>query len=82
MVGLQQFAIECSPSRSSQQKIAWDQTIRLRRSCGVTLSLFMLSRAKAGADDGIRTRDLRFTKPLLYQLSYVGSAPLKGHFHR
>src|SRR3982750_5044901 len=24
------------------------------------------------ADDGIRTRDLRFTKPLLYQLSYVG----------
>jgi hypothetical protein len=28
------------------------------------------------ADDGIRTRDLRFTKPLLYQLSYVGA------FHR
>jgi hypothetical protein len=27
---------------------------------------------KGGADDGIRTRDLRFTKPLLYQLSYVG----------
>jgi hypothetical protein len=26
-----------------------------------------------GADDGIRTRDLRFTKPLLYQLSYVGA---------
>ena len=26
-----------------------------------------------GADDGIRTRDLRFTKPLLYQLSYVGT---------
>ena len=29
----------------------------------------------AGADDGIRTRDLRFTKPLLYQLSYVGAGP-------
>ena len=29
------------------------------------------------ADDGIRTRDLRFTKPLLYQLSYVGKLPLK-----
>jgi len=29
----------------------------------------------AGADDGIRTRDLRFTKPLLYQLSYVGIRP-------
>ena len=28
----------------------------------------------AGADDGIRTRDLRFTKPLLYQLSYVGTS--------
>src|SRR5207247_7930776 len=26
------------------------------------------------ADDGIRTRDLRFTKPLLYQLSYVGTS--------
>src|SRR5438128_11853789 len=31
------------------------------------------TRAQAGADDGIRTRDLRFTKPLLYQLSYVGA---------
>jgi hypothetical protein len=29
------------------------------------------------ADDGIRTRDLRFTKPLLYQLSYVGAAGSK-----
>src|SRR4029450_5816448 len=29
------------------------------------------------ADDGIRTRDLRFTKPLLYQLSYVGVYPGK-----
>src|SRR4249919_1537443 len=27
----------------------------------------------AGADDGTRTRNLRFTKPLLYQLSYVGT---------
>ena len=27
-----------------------------------------------GADDGTRTRNLRFTKPLLYQLSYVGAA--------
>ncbi len=25
-----------------------------------------------GANDEIRTRDLRFTKPLLYQLSYIG----------
>jgi hypothetical protein len=39
------------------------------------------------ADDGIRTRDLRFTKPLLYQLSYVGLARAKitsrgaGHKH-
>ena len=28
---------------------------------------------KSGAEDGIRTRDLRFTKPLLYQLSYFGA---------
>src|SRR5215471_9778630 len=27
----------------------------------------------AGADDGTRTRNRRFTKPLLYQLSYVGT---------
>src|SRR5438445_9777028 len=27
-----------------------------------------------GADDGTRTRNRRFTKPLLYQLSYVGAA--------
>ena len=27
---------------------------------------------KIGADEGARTLDLRFTKPLLYQLSYVG----------
>src|SRR5665811_1962025 len=27
-----------------------------------------------GADDGTRTRNRRFTKPLLYQLSYVGKA--------
>ena len=26
-----------------------------------------------GADEGARTLDLRFTKPLLYQLSYVGA---------
>ena len=27
-----------------------------------------------GADDGTRTRNLLFTKQLLYQLSYVGDA--------
>jgi hypothetical protein len=26
-----------------------------------------------GANDRIRTGDLRFTKPLLYQLSYIGA---------
>ena len=32
-----------------------------------------------GADRGIRTHDLRFTKPLLYQLSYVGTrTPARG----
>src|SRR4051794_19990785 len=32
---------------------------------------------KRRADDGIRTRDLRFTKPLLYQLSYIGGKRAK-----
>jgi hypothetical protein len=35
---------------------------------------------KRTADDGVRTRDLRFTKPLLYQLSYVGISTLKRVF--
>ena len=34
-------------------------------------------RCVIGADDGTRTRNRRFTKPLLYQLSYVGAA--QGH---
>jgi hypothetical protein len=38
--------------------------------------------ASGSADDGIRTRDLRFTKPLLYQLSYVGAARAKHCIHR
>src|SRR4051812_26689018 len=37
---------------------------------------------KIGADDGIRTRDLRFTKPLLYQLSYVGGKGRREHATR
>ena len=31
------------------------------------------SGSSVGADDGTRTRNRRFTKPLLYQLSYVGA---------
>ncbi len=31
-----------------------------------------------GADRGIRTHDLRFTKALLYQLSYVGMVGGEG----
>ncbi len=46
----------------------------------MTLFAARLPRVKAGADDGIRTRDLRFTKPLLYQLSYVGVCPVKYLF--
>ena len=33
------------------------------------------------ADDGVRTRDLRFTKPLLYRLSYVGANGRTLHPH-
>ncbi len=31
-----------------------------------------------GAESGARTRDLRFTKPLLYQLSYFGVIKYSG----
>ena len=37
------------------------------------------SLAKRRAEDGIRTRDLRFTKPLLYQLSYFGLTAERGN---
>src|SRR5438552_13684235 len=37
---------------------------------------------RSSADDGIRTRDLRFTKPLLYQLSYVGGKRAKHCIQR
>ena len=37
------------------------------------------SASQKRADDGIRTRDLRFTKPLLYQLSYVGARAGRLH---
>ena len=30
-------------------------------------------REQNGADEGTRTLDLRFTKPLLYRLSYIGA---------
>ena len=29
--------------------------------------------SKYGANEGTRTLDLRFTKPLLYRLSYIGT---------
>ena len=37
-------------------------------------SKIFVRREPAGADDRIRTDDLRITNALLYQLSYVGSA--------
>ena len=33
-----------------------------------------------GADGQTRTADRRFTKPLLYQLSYVGNKGRNAHF--
>ena len=30
--------------------------------------------SKNGANEGTRTLDLRFTKPLLYRLSYIGTS--------
>ncbi len=37
------------------------------------LSRGLISRSDCGAADGTRTRNRRFTKPLLYQLSYGGA---------
>src|SRR5215212_1733912 len=46
------------------------------RDCGPSWCTH-LPGSSLGADDGTRTRNLRVTKPLLYQLSYVGAA--QGH---
>ena len=63
------LAVVCNEKNCSEMK-----RFALVEANGVTAFAPRLSRAKAGADDGIRTRDLRFTKPLLYQLSYVGTS--------
>ena len=44
---------------------------RLLQSAASTCTESQVSQ-QIGADEGARTLDLRFTKPLLYQLSYVG----------
>src|SRR5438477_10878274 len=46
------------------------------------LSATFLGTLIVKADDGVRTRDLRFTKPLLYQLSYVGGKRAKHCIQR
>ena len=46
----------------------------LPEKCG--LLSFTAENERDGAGTRTRTADLRFTKPLLYQLSYAGSAPL------
>ena len=40
--------------------------------CLVVKRMTCAASSSVGADDGTRTRNRRFTKPLLYQLSYVG----------
>ena len=50
---------------------------RIRTYEGVSQQIYSLPRLTAsvsthGAENGTRTHDLRFTKPLLYQLSYIG----------
>ena len=42
------------------------------RCCSFSLTHCSKSEANCGADDRARTCDPRFTKPLLYQLSYIG----------
>ena len=49
------------------------------RQCADAAKVMNLIASVMGADDGIRTRDLRFTKPLLYQLSYVGAETERGN---
>jgi hypothetical protein len=44
----------------------------------MSVSLFIWQ--SCGANEWIRTTDLRFTKPLLYRLSYVGSMAMSSHF--
>jgi hypothetical protein len=49
------------------------------RARALTVHLFCLTKAISidGAPGRNRTRDLRFTKPLLYQLSYKGILALR-----
>ena len=45
-------------------------------------SLLSEVRDSAGAGEGNRTPDLRFTKPLLYRLSYAGRADIEMLTHQ
>jgi hypothetical protein len=47
-------------------------TILLTAALGFQLNFLMNNEKESGADGRDRTDDLRFTKPLLYQLSYIG----------
>ena len=47
----------------------WSRTKRATK-----LRYTSTGKEKAGANKGTRTLDLRFTKPLLYQLSYIGAS--------
>src|SRR5215210_6143559 len=53
----------------------WDSNPRPLPYQGSALPAELCGRSlgAGGADDGTRTRNRRFTKPLLYQLSYVGT---------
>ena len=46
----------------------WSRTKR------ATKLRYTSEKQKTGANKGTRTLDLRFTKPLLYQLSYIGAS--------
>jgi hypothetical protein len=57
-------------SPPAQPTHGWERAGKLRACGGPNAS------CSVGADDGTRTRNRRFTKPLLYQLSYVGAQRL------
>ena len=44
----------------------------------MVLTLICVLKTHNGADEGIRTHDLCFTKALLYQLSYIGVSELRN----
>ena len=76
---MSEFWQDCQRILPDTGRVVVSLTISLTVDSPCAPNLLTPKRLKVGADGRDRTDDLRFTKPLLYQLSYIG---LLAHYYR